>query len=148
MAETNPSEPIPIQMNIVGQYSKDLSFEAPETPGIFPELQKNQPDVDINVGVHTNQGPEGMHEVVLHIDAKCAVGDKTVFVIELDYAGLVNLEAPESHVQQILMVEVPRYLFPFARGILAETTRDAGFMPLMLGPVDFLAMYHGEAAAQ
>ena len=147
MAEASAPEEVQIQMNIVGQYTKDLSFEAPETPGIFQELQKSQPDVDINVGVSANAGPDGMHEVVLHIDAKCTLTEKTVFVIELDFAGLVQLNAPESHMQQILMVEVPRFLFPFARGILATTTRDAGFMPLMLGPVDFLSIYRGNNKA-
>lgn len=145
MAETeqpkDQTDTVSIAMNIVGQYTKDLSFEAPETPGIFSELQKGQPDISINVGVSANHGPDDMHEVILHVDAKCTLGDKSVFVIELEYAGLINLTAPETHVQQILMVEVPRYLFPFARGILAETTRDAGFMPMMLGPIDFQTLY-------
>ena len=139
MAEAAAQEAF--QINIVGQYTKDLSFEAPETPGIFQALQQKQPDVDINIGVNVNSGPETMSEVILHIDAKCTLDGRTVFIVDLDYAGLVQIDAPEEQMHPVLMIEIPRFLFPFARNILAETSRNAGFMPLMLGPVDFAAMY-------
>ena len=140
MAEAQQQEQI--QINIVGQYIKDLSFEAPETPAIFRALQQKQPDVDINVGVNVDAGPDDMHEVILHIDAKCAIEGKTVFISEVDYAGLVKVGAPEDQLAPVLMIEIPRFLYPFARNVIAEVSRNAGFMPLMLGPVDFAAMYN------
>jgi len=143
------AQPEQIQINVVAQYTKDLSFEAPESPAVFGMLQEGkQPEINVNINVRAAQGEQNLNEVVLHIDAKCTVEGKTAFIVELDFGGLVQANTTSDQLQFVLLVEVPRMLFPFARNIIAEVTRDGGFMPLMLGPVDFLAMMRDSIASQ
>ncbi|MBT3237453.1 MAG: protein-export chaperone SecB [Rhodospirillaceae bacterium] len=145
-ASTEASAPQqPISIN--AQYIKDLSFEAPETPGIFSIMQSNAPDVTINIDVNAHPVQDSTFEVQLHTKAECKVGDKTAFICELVYGGLFTLNVEEEHVQPMLLIECPRLLFPFARNVMADATRDGGFPPLMLAPVDFVSMYQQQAAA-
>ncbi len=129
----------PIVIN--AQYIKDLSFEAPASPGIFAEMHEDGPDVNVNVEVKAEPFGEGLYEVFLNITATCKVGEKTSFIMELVYGGLFTVKVPAEHLQPVLLIECPRLLFPFARNILADITRDGGFPPLMLGPVDFVSMF-------
>ncbi len=129
----------PIVIN--AQYIKDLSFEAPTAPGIFAVMQNSQPDISININVETNLFQENIYEVALKLESQCKVGDNVGFILELEYAGLFTVNVPEEHRHAILMIECPRILFPFARNILADVSRDGGFPPVMLGPIDFVAMY-------
>ncbi|MBT4932041.1 MAG: protein-export chaperone SecB [Rhodospirillaceae bacterium] len=138
-----PAAP-PIQIN--AQYIKDLSFEAPSTPGIFGKLQKDAPDVTINVDVNAHPVQDSFFEVQLHIRATCKVGEETAFISELVYGGLFTINVPEEHLQAILLIECPRLLFPFARNIVADCSRDGGFPPLMLAPVDFVAMFQNQVS--
>jgi len=133
---------------IVNQYIKDLSFEAPSTPAIFSQVAREQPAISVNVNVQSRPTVEPQYEVVLHLRAECKIGDATAFLAELDYAGLFNLQVPPELSRPVLLIECPRLLFPFARHILANTTRDGGFMPLMLGPVDFVQLYQRQAQAR
>lgn len=129
----------PITIN--AQYTKDLSFEAPGAPGIFALLQQEAPDISVNVNVNVNPLQEKTYEVILEIAAECKTKDKTAFILELEYAGVFTLGVPEEHIQPVLLIECPRLLFPYARNILSDVSRDGGFPPLMLGPLDFAAMY-------
>ncbi|MBC8269614.1 MAG: protein-export chaperone SecB [Rhodospirillaceae bacterium] len=138
-----PAAP-PIQIN--AQYIKDLSFEAPATPGIFAKLQNEAPDVTINVDVNAHPIQERFFEVQLHIRATCKVAEETAFISELVYGGLFTINVPEEHLQAILLIECPRLLFPFARNIVADCSRDGGFPPLMLAPVDFVAMFQNQVS--
>jgi preprotein translocase subunit SecB len=144
-AEEGAAPTPPIQIN--AQYIKDLSFEAPATPGIFSKMQSEAPDVTINVDVNAHPVQEKLFEVQLHIRATCAVGEETAFISELVYGGLFTINVPDEHVQAMLLIECPRLLFPFARNIIADATRDGGFPPLMMAPVDFVAMFQNQAAA-
>lgn len=135
----------PIQIN--AQYIKDLSFEAPSTPGIFSKMQQEAPDVTINVDVNAHGVQDNIYEVQLHIRASCLVSGDTAFISELVYGGLFTINVPQEHLQPMLLIECPRLLFPFARNIVADTTRDGGFPPLMLAPVDFVAMFQNQADA-
>ncbi len=139
-------------LNINGQYIKDLSFEAPNSPAIFPELQSAQPEIKVNVDVQANkiETPEAinMFEVVLDIGAELQAGDKVGFIVELKYGGVFTLNVPEEHVGAMLVIECPRILFPFARNIISDATRDGGFVPLLLQPIDFAAMYQANLAQQ
>lgn len=134
-----PNQPIPIAIN--AQYIKDLSFENPNAPAsLLPSSE--QPQLDVNIDVQTRSGPDDSYEVVLHIKADAKVGGKQAFLIELAYAGIATLKnVPKEALQPILLIEVPRILFPFARNILADVTRDGGFAPLMLNPIDFADLY-------
>lgn len=126
---------------INAQYIKDLSFEAPTTPHIFKELQNQQPNISVHVDVKAKNLAPPAYEVVLSIKAECKIGDSLAFILELSYGGVFTLNIPEQHLRPILLIECPRLLFPFARQIVAMTTINGGFLPLMLGPVDFAGLY-------
>jgi preprotein translocase subunit SecB len=128
-------------MRILGQYLKDFSFENPNAPQSLTPQQK-QPDINISVNVNArNLGPNDF-EVELHLDAKASGDDKTIFAAELLYAGIFRLEGfPQNLLHAAVLIECPRMLFPFARQIMADATRNGGFPPLMLDPIDFAAMY-------
>lgn len=123
------------------QYIKDLSFEAPGAPAIFAQLANTQPDINIHVSVEAHQLGGDNYESVVQINATCKVGDATAFIVELSYGGVFSVNVNPELLRPVLLIECPRLLFPFARHILANATRDGGFMPLMLGPVDFVALY-------
>jgi preprotein translocase subunit SecB len=128
-------------LKILGQYLKDLSFENPNAPGSLAPQQK-QPDINIAVNVNArNLGPNDF-EVELHLDAKASGDSKVIFAAELLYAGIFRLENfPQNLLHAAVLIECPRMLFPFARQVLADATRNGGFPPLMLDPIDFAAMY-------
>jgi len=132
--------------SVAAQYTKDLSFEAPSTPQVFATMGVGSPDIGINVDVRASRLKESRYEVVLQINAECKTGDKVAFLLELVYGGLISAELPDDELQQALLIEAPRLLFPFARNIVADVTRDAGFPPLLLAPVDFVQMYERGAA--
>ena len=139
----------PVLVNI--QYIKDLSFEMPNTPSIFGELAEKQPDININVGVGAQPLTETMFEVALQINVECKVGGQVGFLLELIYAGIFTVTVPKEALQAMLLIECPRLLFPFARNIVADMSRDGGFPPLMMTPIDFVALYQqrmAEAAAE
>ncbi len=129
----------------LAQYIKDFSVENPNSPESMRGQQK--PKIDINVSVAVNAKPESTHEVVLKLETKAGSGKDMLFAVELAYAGLFRVEnMTQEQTQVALMIEGPRLLFPFAREILANATRQAGFPPLMLDPVDFLSLYRQRAA--
>ncbi|MBK8208838.1 MAG: protein-export chaperone SecB [Rhodospirillales bacterium] len=133
---------------INAQYVKDLSFEVPGAPGIFAQLQQRPPEISIKVDVQA-RGLEGnVYEVVLDTRADCKTGESVAFILELSYAGVFTLNVAPEDVRQMLLIECPRMLFPFARQILASTTLSGGFLPLMLGPVDFAALYNRHAQSE
>ena len=140
----------PIIVN--AQYIKDLSFEAPKTPIIFTAMQKEEPDVNINVSVNFSELKDEImvdnqiFEVVLAVEATCSIGSDTAFLLELQYAGLFTVNVDEQDRGPALLIECPRLLFPFARNILSDISRDGGFPPLMLGPLDFASMYRQKAS--
>lgn len=139
----------PLVVNL--QYTKDLSFEVPGAPETYLTL-KQQPQVNINLDVQARRVHEGqpMYEITLAIKVEANADSKPVFIAELAYCGLFTLNnIPEQAVEPVLLVECPRILFPFARNILADVTRDGGFPPVMLTPIDFLALWQsrrGQAA--
>ena len=152
-----PAPAQPLTVNI--QYVKDLSFEVPGAPEIYTTL-RSQPNVNINLDVQARRIQDGqdVFEVVLQIKAEAteptappvngngaaAAADsaRPVFIAELAYAGVFTLTGlPENAVEPVLLVECPRLLFPYARNILADVTRDGGFPPVLLQPIDFVALW-------
>ena len=128
-------------MRILGQYLKDLSFENPNAPQSLAP-QQTQPDINISVNVNAKNLAPTDYEVEIHLDAKATVEGKVVFAAELIYAGAFRLENfPANLLHPAVLIECPRMLFPFARQILADATRNGGFPPLMLDPIDFAGMY-------
>lgn len=135
-------------LKILGQYLKDLSFENPNAPqSLAPQQQ--QPDISISVNVNARNLAPADFEIELHLDAKASAAGKVIFAAELVYAGIFRLENfPPNVVQAAALIECPKMLFPFARQIMADATRNGGFPPLMLDPIDFLAMYQKRVRAQ
>ncbi|WP_298283699.1 protein-export chaperone SecB [Acidocella sp.] len=144
----------PLTLNV--QYTKDLSFEVPGAPVIFTSLRQ-PPQVSINLDVQVRKLEESANvfEVTLAIRAEgnaapAQDGEKpvAVFIADLSYAGVFTLTGiPEAQHEPILLVECPRLLFPFARNILADVTREGGLPPVMLQPIDFVALWQQRRAA-
>jgi len=154
-----PAQP-PIVVNV--QYVKDMSFEVPGAPAIYSQLRA-APQVNINLDVQARRlsQSQNAYEVSIVIRAEAhennppATGPSngqaegapiavpaTVFVAELTYAGVFTLHGlADNAVEPVLLVECPRILFPFARNILADVTRDGGFPPVLLQPIDFVALW-------
>jgi preprotein translocase subunit SecB len=132
--------PPPLQMNL--QYTRDLSFEVPGAPEIFLNL-RDQPRVDLSLDVQARplQGQQNVYEVSLQIRADAKVAETSCFIAELAYCGVFTVNVPQEHLEPVLLVECPRLLFPFARNILADVTRDGGFPPVLVQPIDFLALW-------
>lgn len=133
-------------LNVLVQYVKDLSFENPNAPNSLA-AQQTGPQIEINVNVGAQPLSSTEFECELKLEAKAMLGDKVMFDAELVYAGLFRIEnVPEEHLHPFVLIECPRLLFPFARQILADATRNGGFPPLMLDPIDFVALYQQNAA--
>lgn len=141
------NEPAPISFSINAQYIKDLSFEGPAHPGDV--ISPNPPKIDVQVSAETRPLETNMFEVTLKTRATATVENKHAFLIELAYAGIISTPAglDDESLKYLLLVEVARQLFPFARNIIANATRDGGFPPLLLQPIDFNALYHQQAQA-
>ena len=134
-------------VKVLAQYVKDLSFESPKAPASLQQREQTPP-ININVNVGARQLSEQDYEVTLKMDAKAAKQDEgVVFQIELEYSGIFRVAGmkPEQ-LQPFLLIEGPRMLFPFARQIVADGVRNGGFPPLMVDPIDFVALYRQNVA--
>lgn len=140
-ADTTPTA------GIISQYIKDLSVENPNAPESFQWQDPPQIDVQFNIGAREINAEVSEIELKVSITSKAQAG--TQFIVELAYGGLVgmrNLDDPSKHA--FTYAEAPRLLFPFARRVIADATRDAGFPPLMLEPIDFNGIYVAQLQAQ
>jgi len=139
---------LPTQLFINAQYVKDLSFENPRAPQSLIQ-QKAQPEVSLDVDVKVaNLAPE-LYEVALTISAQAKAEGETVFIVQLTYCGVVTAKnAPQPILTSMILVETPRLLFPFARNVIASATRDGGFPPLLINPIDFSELMRREQAKE
>ena len=126
---------------INGQYIKDFSFEAPNTPEVFNLLQTEMPNIQVDIDVQGEGKGDNLFEVILKVRAEANVKNEGVYICELSYAGFFSINVPQEHLGPVLMIECPLILFPFLRRVIADVTGDGGFAPLMLSPVDFAALY-------
>lgn len=128
-------------MVIAAQYIKDLSFENPLGPEALASLAE-APAVEIEINTNVRLLAENTHEVTLLLRGEAKAADKTIFIVELTYGGVIQLgDLPEETIQPVLYIDAPRHLFPFARAIIANVTRDGGFPPMMINPIDFATLY-------
>ena len=133
-------------LNVLAQYVKDLSFESPGAPNSLRGRDK-APGINISVNVNANPLSEKEFDVNLSLNAKAAFDKDVLFNVELVYGGVFRIEGfPQEHMLPLLFIECPRLLFPFARQIVAEATRNGGFPPLMLDPIDFAQMFQQKMA--
>jgi len=148
MANENSSEGAQPSLNILAQYIKDLSFENPGAPRSL-QARDNAPAINISVNVNANPLSENDFDVVLSLNAEAKDGDKALFAVELVYGGVFRITGfPQEHILPILFIECPRLLFPFARQIVADATRNGGFPPLMIDPIDFTQMFSQRMAEE
>lgn len=125
------------QLIVNAQYIKDLSFENPRAPHSLLQ-QKEPPEVQLGVDVKAQALGQDVYEVLLSISAKANAGGDVVFVTELAYAAVVTIRnTSQELIPILLLVETPRLLFPFARTVIANATREGGFPPLLINPIDF-----------
>jgi preprotein translocase subunit SecB len=133
-------------LNVLAQYVKDLSFESPGAPNSLRGRDK-APNININVNVGANPLSEKEFDVNLTLNAKASADQDVLFNVELVYGGVFRIEGfPQEHMLPLLFIECPRLLFPFARQIIADATRNGGFPPLMLDPIDFAQMFQQKLA--
>lgn len=134
------------QLEALAQYVKDLSFENPNAPRSLGP-QETPPNISIQVNVNAKALSPGEFEVELLLEGKAGEGDDLLFSFELNFAGVFRLtNIPENHVHEVLLIECPRMMFPFARAILANAVRDGGFPPFLLQPIDFGQLYQARVA--
>ncbi len=125
---------------LLSQYVKDLSVENPKAPESFQWNEQPQLDVQFNIGARKVN--EEVSEIELKISASAKTSQGTAYIVELAYCGLVGMRnMPEEQKHAFTYAEAPRLLFPFARRVISDATRDTGFMPLQLDPIDFHGLY-------
>jgi preprotein translocase subunit SecB len=158
MATTNggqpqgqPQEPVPgttPQLNVLAQYTKDFSFENPNAPSALQQQPPGQqPAINIQINVTPKQLTNTDFEVELKLEGKAELAGKLIFGFELTYGGVFRLQnIPQENLGAIVMIECPRLLFPFARELVAGAVTSGGYPPLMLDPVDFVALYRQKMA--
>jgi preprotein translocase subunit SecB len=144
---STPPANLGVSLSVNAQYIKDLSFESPNVLRIITQPSASTPEVAFNLGVQVNGvGPESF-EVTLSVRAEAKRDGIVAFIVELAYGGVFTITgAPAEQLEPILFIEAPRLLFPFARAIVADLTRDGGYTPLMLNPIDFVDLYRRKLA--
>jgi preprotein translocase subunit SecB len=149
-APVNPpagDQPAAPSIRVMGQYVKDLSFENPSAPESL--RQGGQPNITLSVDVRARGLDAETYEVELLISSEAKGDTSALFIAELTYAGLFQIRNLDERARDaFLLIECPRIIFPFARRVLADATRDGGFPPLMLEPIDFAALYRQKLAQQ
>lgn len=130
-------------INILTQYIKDFSFESPNAPAALRSPTKAPGiNIGVNVGANPINTADGDYDIKLALNAKAGEDKDLLFHVELEYGGVFRLQHfPQEHLLPVLFIECPRLLFPFARQIIADVTRNAGFPPLMIDPIDFAALF-------
>lgn len=135
-------------LSVLTQYVKDFSFENPGAPQSLRPRQ-TPPNINISIGVQSQPVANNEIEVELRIDARAVEGQAVLFAIELVYAGIFRLtNIPGEQVRAVALIECPRLLFPFARQVVAEASRNGGFPPLLIDPVDFVQMFRQQVAQE
>lgn len=149
MSETNADAaqnlpPAPAPLRFLGQFVRDLSFEVPHAPGIFTEMRKRAPDIPVTFECNVQHIGDSTFEVTLGVNVQASIGEKPAFILELVYGALIELDErtiPQEQLHPVLLIEIPRFLFPFVRQIIGDMTISGGFPPLFLQPVDFAEIY-------
>lgn len=135
------SQPLPAPgFRILAQFVRDFSFENPRAP---ESLRGNgQPNIDMGVEMNARGRQDGLYEVDLKLSARALRGEEVSFHVELLYGGLFSIQGvPEDELEVVLLIECPRYLFPYARRLISDVTSEGGFPPFMIEPIDFQGVY-------
>jgi preprotein translocase subunit SecB len=134
------------QLSVLAQYIKDFSLENPNAPRSLQPTQE-APAINIQINVNVGQLAPTDYEVTLKLEGKAESKGMTLFAFDLTFAGVFRVQnVPQESLHPLIMIECPRLLFPFAREIVATAVRNGGFPPLLLDPVDFVALYQQKMA--
>ncbi len=124
-----------------GQYIKDLSFESPRAPASIFQLRET-PQMEVSINLAAQRLDEKVFELAIHIAARAISEKTTVFLCDVVYAGVIEMQnIPDNALEPTIFIQGAQLLYPFARRVVADLTRDGGFPPLQLDPVDFAALY-------
>jgi len=129
------------QARVLGQYIKDLSFENPSV-GRLQQAPGDKPNLQIEVNVNAQTVGKDVYESAIEFKAHATNNAGTIYDLELVYAGLFRIEnAPPQAIEPFLLINCPLLLFPVLRRLAADLTREGGFPPLLLDPIDFGSLY-------
>ena len=138
-----PEEP---GIRVLAQYIRDLSFENPRAPEALRQSAA-QPQMEVGVEMNARGRDDGFFEVDLKLSARASREDGPLFHVEVLYGGVFQITGvAEDALEQALLIECPRFLFPFARRVIADVTSDGGFPPFLLDPIDFAGVYASRKA--
>ena len=128
-------------IRILAQFVRDFSFENPNAPESL-RATEGQPNIEMNVEMSARSREDGLFEVDLKLSAKAVRGETAIFVVELVFGGLFAIEGvPVEDLELVLLIECPRFLFPFARRLIADVTAEGGYPPFLIDPIDFAGVY-------
>ena len=138
----------PPGIRILAQFVRDFSFENPRAPDTL-RAGAAQPQIDLGVEMNARGRDDGLFEVDLKLSARAARDDGPLFVVELLYGGVFQITGVGAEdIEPVLLIECPRYLFPFARRIIADVTAEGGYPPFLLDPIDFAGVYAARKAEE
>jgi preprotein translocase subunit SecB len=124
-------------------YVKDLSLEVPNAPQIF--LEREAPQVDVQLHHTSTRVDEGVYQTELTVTVTAKVGEKTMFLVEANQAGIFAIRnIPDADMTPILAIANPNILYPYAREVISDAVTRAGFPPVLLNPVNFEALYQAQ----
>src|SRR5262245_1197983 len=134
-------EPPAVQVRVAGQYIKDLSFENPNVRKLLGGAA-DKPALRVEVNVNATKLTDNMFESAILFKAEASSNTGVIYDLELAYAGLFEIQnLPQQALEPFLLINCPSLLFPFLRRIVADLTREGGFAPLLLDPIDFAALF-------
>ncbi len=142
-AAKGPAENQPV-FRMQKMYIKDLSFENPNAPAVF-QVPNQEPKVEVNLKLNNTKLDDDHYEVSLQITAKIVDknnNDRTMFIMEIEHAAAFLMKnIPAEHQEMVLGVDCPTLLFPFTRQIVSQISVDGGFIPFLMEPINFMALY-------
>jgi preprotein translocase subunit SecB len=134
-------------IRVLAQFIRDLSFENPKAPDVLATA--GQPQFDLGVEMSARGRQDGLFEVDLKLNVTATRDDSSLFQLELVYGGLFQITGvSETDIEPVLLIECPRFMFPFVRRLVADLTAEGGFVPLRLDPIDFAGVYAARKAAE
>ena len=139
------------KFNIISQFLKDISFESPNVPELFFKQDDGQANLEINIDIQI-KGAENnffMVDLITKVHSKLDANDKSIFLIESTYSGLIQMEEEkdEEAKKRTLLINVPTLLFPSVRALITRLTAESGFPAFVMQPVDFEQLYAQKQAA-
>lgn len=136
---SSPPQP---QFGVLAQYVKDFSFENPNAPSALIQRPNNRPEVNVHVDINARRLASDQFESELRLNIEAKLEGQVQYIIDLSYAGLFVIQGVSNeNLEPILLIECPRLIFPYARRVISDATRDGGFLPLNIEPIDFATIY-------